>query len=82
MCLSMGSTPSVPSTVKQPDTGPIKSAYELPPELVEQEKAKAKNKAKSLVKFGGGGGNSMSPSASSGLSSYGGTQGVSGNPYA
>lgn len=62
MCVSMGSSSPAPSVGKQPDTGPIKSKYATPPELIEQEKAKAaKNKAKSLIGAGGGGEFSPTP---------------------
>lgn len=80
MCVSMGSSSPAPSVGKQPDTGPIKSKYPTPTELIEQEKKKAKNKAKSLIGAGGDG-PSSAPSPSFG-SSYGGTMGVSGNPNA
>lgn len=53
MCISNPmATPSA-STGTQADTGPIKSKYALPPELIEQEKKK-KRKQKSLVNFDGG----------------------------
>lgn len=79
MCVSMGASSQTSSVGKQPDTGPIKSKYPTPTELIEQERKKlAKNKAKSLIGAGGDG-PSFAPSASFG-SSYGGTMGVSGNP--
>jgi len=81
MCLSMGSSPT-PSKIKQPDTGPIKTAYEIPPELTEQEALKKKKGPKSLVKFGGSKGPQPSGTSFGLGSSYGGTQGVSGNPNA
>lgn len=84
MCLSMGSKPKVQASSNTSED-PIKTAYDIPSELTEREALKKKKKKgpKSLIRPDGGPGMGQPTGTSFGLgSSYGGTQGVSGNPYA
>lgn len=82
MCISSG--PAIPQP-RDTSKEPIKTAYDIPPELTEREALKKKKKKgpKSLIQPDGGPGMGQPTGTSFGLgSSYGGTQGVSGNPNA